>query len=317
MSDSIAMKKDSKIFVAGHGGLVGSAIVRALQSLGYSNIVKKTRQELDLLDSVAVARFFEIEKPEYVFLAAAKVGGIEANDTYPAEFIYENLSIQNNVIHQSYLNKVKKLLFLGSACIYPKVTPQPIKEEYFMTGMLEPTNEGYAIAKIAGIVMCQSYNRQYGTNFISVMPTNVYGPNDNFDLKSSHVLPALIRRFHEAKKENRSEVVVWGTGTPTREFLHVDDLADATVFLMNNYEGNDIINVGTGEDISIKQAALVIKEIVGFTGNLVWDTSKPDGTPRRRLDVTRINKLGWKHKVPFKKGLKSAYEWYENQENKK
>ncbi|MEK7514324.1 MAG: GDP-L-fucose synthase [Patescibacteria group bacterium] len=311
------MKKDSKIFVAGHGGLVGSAIVRALQSLGYSNIVKKTRQELDLLDSVAVARFFEIEKPEYVFLAAAKVGGIEANDTYPAEFIYENLSIQNNVIHQSYLNKVKKLLFLGSACIYPKVTPQPIKEEYFMTGMLEPTNEGYAIAKIAGIVMCQSYNRQYGTNFISVMPTNVYGPNDNFDLKSSHVLPALIRRFHEAKKENRSEVVVWGTGTPTREFLHVDDLADATVFLMNNYEGNDIINVGTGEDISIKQAALVIKEIVGFTGNLVWDTSKPDGTPRRRLDVTRINKLGWKHKVPFKKGLKSAYEWYENQENKK
>ncbi len=304
------MNKNSKIYVAGHRGLVGSAIVRGLIKQGYNNLITRTRQELDLLDSVAVADFFQKEKPEYIFLAAAKVGGILANNTYPANFIYENLTIQNNIIHNAYLNKAKKLLFLGSSCIYPKFAKQPIKEEYLLTGELEPTNKPYAIAKIAGIIMCESYNRQYKTNFISVMPTNLYGPGDNFDLKASHVLPALIRKFHEAKINNKKEVEVWGTGSPKREFLHVDDLADACIFLMNNYDDSEIVNIGTGKDISIKELAELIKDIVGFKGKIVWDTSKPDGTPRKLLDVSRLHKLGWKHKISLKEGIKMTYKWY-------
>ncbi len=306
------MKKNSKIYVAGHRGLVGSAIIRSLVKQGYNNLVTKTRQELDLLDSVAVANFFQKEKPEYVFLAAAKVGGILANNTYPANFIYENLTIQNNIIHNAYLNKVKKLLFLGSSCIYPKFAKQPIKEEYLLSGKLEPTNKAYAIAKIAGIIMCESYNKQYNTNFISVMPTNLYGPNDNFDLKNSHVVPALIRKFHEAKINNKNKVVLWGTGCPRREFLYVDDLAEACIFLMNNYNESEIINIGTGKDISIKELAGIIKNVVGFEGKIVWDTSKPDGTPRKLLDVSRLNKLGWKYKVSLKKGIELTYNWYKN-----
>lgn len=306
------MNKNSKIYVAGHRGLVGSAIIRNLIKQGYNNLITKTRQELNLLDTQAAAEFFKKEKPEYIFLAAAKVGGIMANKTYPAQFIYENLQIQNNIIHQSYLNGVKKLLFLGSSCIYPRECPQPIKEEYLLTGPLEPTNEPYAIAKIAGIKMCQSYNREYGTNFISVMPTNLYGPNDNFDLANSHVLPALIRKFHEAKINSSESVKVWGTGNPKREFLHVDDLATACVFLMNNYDSSEIINIGTGIDILIRELVEIIKNIIGFKGKIKWDTTKPDGVSRKLLDVSKIHKLGWKHKINLEEGIKMTYEWYKN-----
>jgi len=304
------MEKGSKIYVAGHRGLVGSAIVRALESAGYTNIIKKTRDELNLLDQKPVADFFITEKPEYIFLAAAKVGGILANKEYPADFIYENLQVQNNIIHNSYLNNVKKLCFLGSSCIYPKLAPQPIKEEYLLSGPLEPSNDAYAIAKIAGIKMCQSYNQQYGTNYISLMPTNLYGPNDNFDLESSHVLPALIRKFHEAKETNSPTVTMWGTGSPMREFLHVDDLADAAVHLMNTYDGSEIVNVGTGEDVTIKELAELISDIVGYKGELLWDTDKPDGTPRKLLDVSKLHSLGWKHKTNLPDGIRNTYEWY-------
>lgn len=304
------MRKDAKIYVAGHRGLVGSAILRKLQADGYTNLVYRTSQELDLRDRNQVDRFFEEEKPEYVFLAAAKVGGIVANNEYPADFIRDNLMIQTNVIDAAYRNGVKKLLFLGSTCIYPKFAPQPLKEEYLLTGELEPTNEPYAIAKIAGIKMCQSYNRQYGTKYISVMPTNLYGPNDNFDLHTSHVLPALIRKFHEAKENNASYVEVWGTGTPRREFLHSDDLADACVFLMKNYEGNEIINIGVGEDISIKELAEKIKEVVGYQGEIKFDTTKPDGTPRKLVDVSKINALGWKASISLDEGLQRVYQWF-------
>lgn len=304
------MQKNSKIFVAGHRGLVGSAIKRKLERDGYENILVKTRTELNLMDGEAVKKFFETEKPEYVFLAAAKVGGIMANKLQKADFIYENLEIQNNIIYNSWKSGVKKLLFLGSSCIYPKLCPQPIKEEYLMTGSLEKTNDAYAIAKIAGIKMCQSFNEQYKTNFISVMPTNLYGPNDNFDLEASHVLPALIRKFYEAKKENKKEAVLWGTGSPKREFLHVDDLAEACVYLMNNYDDSEIINIGAGEDISIKEAAEKIKEIIGYKGKIVWDTKKPDGTPRKLLDVSKINSFGWKHKIDLDEGLEITIKWF-------
>jgi GDP-L-fucose synthase len=307
------MEKDAKIYVAGHRGLVGSALVRKLESKGYTNIIHRTHQELDLTDQKAVDGFFEKERPEYVFLAAAKVGGILANSTYPADFIYDNLMIESNVIHASYKYKVKKLLFLGSSCIYPKFAPQPMKEEYLLTGELEETNEAYAIAKIAGIRLCKHYNQQYGTNFMSVMPTNLYGPNDNFDLQNSHVLPALIRKFHEAKINNEPEVVVWGTGSPRREFLHVDDMADACVYLMKNYGAEDIgefVNIGVGEDISIAELAELIKDVAGFEGEIEYDTSKPDGTPQKLLDVTRLTGLGWKKNVCIKEGIKNTYEWY-------
>ena len=304
------MEKDSKIYVAGHRGMVGSAIVRRLTKDGYTNLILRTRQELDLLDQQAVQQFFEQERPEYVFLAAAKVGGILANNTYRAQFIYENLQIQNNIIHSAYRYGVKKLLFLGSSCIYPKMAPQPIKEEYLLTGPLEPTNEPYAIAKIAGIKMCEAYNAQYGTNFISTMPTNLYGPHDNFDLQTSHVLPALIRKFHEAKVNHRPYVEIWGTGTPRREFLHVDDLADACVFLMQHYNDSQFVNVGVGEDISIKELALLIQDIVGYQGELRFDTSKPDGTPRKLLDVSRLHALGWKARIPLREGIRQTYQWF-------
>jgi len=296
--------------VAGHRGLVGSAIVRKLTEKGYQNLVYRTRKELDLRDKNQVDEFFEREKPEYVFLAAAKVGGIVANNEFPADFIRDNLMIQTNVIDAAYRNGVKKLLFLGSTCIYPKFAPQPLKEEYLLTGELEPTNEPYAIAKIAGIKMCQSYNRQYGTKYISVMPTNLYGPNDNFDLHTSHVLPALIRKFHEAKENNAPYVEVWGTGTPRREFLYSDDLADACIFLMKNYEGNEIINIGVGKDISIKELAEKIKNVVGYQGEIKFDTSKPDGTPRKLVDVSRINALGWKASISLDEGLQKVYQWF-------
>ena len=304
------MNLNSKIYIAGHRGLVGSAIVRNLQAQGFTNLIFRTFEELNLLDQVATKEFFEKEKPEYVFLAAAKVGGIAANDTLPAEFIFQNLQIQNNIIHNAYLNGAKKLLFLGSSCIYPRDCAQPIKEEYFLTGPLEKTNEAYAIAKIAGIKMCQAYNKQYGTKFISVMPTNLYGPNDNFDLESSHVLPALLRKFHDAKIENQNEVVMWGTGSPMREFLFVDDLADACVHLMKTYDGSDIVNIGTGQDVTIKDLALLIKNVVGFEGEIVNDTTKPDGTPRKLLDVSKLHSLGWQHKVSLKEGLKITYDWF-------
>lgn len=304
------MKKTSKIYVAGHNGLVGSAIVRLLKKKGYKNLVLRTRKELDLIDQKKVADFFKKEKPEYVFLAAAKVGGIVANQNMPASFIHENLAVQNNIIHEAYLSGVKKLLFLGSSCIYPKFAPQPIKEEYLMTGPLEPTNRNYALAKIAGIFMCQSYNRQYGTNFISVMPTNLYGPNDNFDPINSHVLPALIQRFHEAKKVGAKEVVMWGTGSPKREFLHVDDLADACFFLMQKYNNSEIVNIGTGTDLSIKSLSEKVKKIIDYRGKIVWDKTKPDGTPRKLLSVNKLHRLGWKHKVDLDSGIKETYEWY-------
>ncbi|MEI8337955.1 MAG: GDP-L-fucose synthase [bacterium] len=306
------MKKDSLIYVAGHNGLVGSAIVRELNKKGYKNILTRTRQELDLQDSLAVKNFFEKEKPEYVFLSAAKVGGIVANSTFPADFIYQNLVIQNNIIHNSYSSGVKKLLFLGSSCIYPKLAKQPIKEEYLLTGALEETNDAYAIAKIAGIKMCQAYNKQYGTNFISIMPTSLYGERDNFDLETSHVIPAMIRKFDDAKNSKAKEVVLWGSGKPKREFLFVDDLAEACVFLMNNYDGSEIVNVGTGTDLTIKSLAELIKKIVSFDGKIVWDKTKPDGTPRKLLSVKKINKLGWKAKTGLEDGIKKTYLEYKN-----
>jgi len=304
------MDKSGKIYVAGHRGLVGSAIVRKLKEKGYNNIVVRDHKDLDLRDQYKTREFFELERPDYVFLAAAKVGGIYANATYPADFIYDNLAIEANVIKAAYDFGVKKLLFLGSSCIYPKFAPQPIKEEYLLSGYLEPTNEAYAIAKIAGLKMCQYFNQQYGTNYISVMPTNLYGPNDNFDLESSHVLPALIRKFHEAKVNNKPYVEVWGTGSPRREFLYVDDLADACVFLMEEYNGNDVINIGTGEDITIRELAELIKRIVGYNGEIKFDTSKPDGTPRKLLDVSKLRKLGWRHKVSLEEGIYRTYKWY-------
>lgn len=304
------MNKNDKIYVAGHRGLVGSAIVRKLEREGYTNIITLSRDELDLLDSKAVEDFFALEKPAYVFLAAAKVGGIVANRDYPADFLYQNLKIQNNIIHNSYKNNINKLLFLGSSCIYPKYAEQPIKESALLTGSLEQTNQAYAIAKIAGIEMCQAYNQQYKTNYISLMPTNLYGPNDNFDLETSHVLPALIRRFHEAKENQAPAVTLWGTGSPKREFLYVDDLADAALFLMNQYNDSEIINVGTGEDVSIKELAEIVKAIVGYKGEINWDTTKPDGTPRKLLDVSKLNNLGWKHSIDLKNGIQTTYEWY-------
>jgi GDP-L-fucose synthase len=304
------MNVNTKVYVAGHRGLVGSAIVRRLKEEGFTNIVYRTSKELDLRDKDQVDQFFESEKPDYVFLAAAKVGGIVANNEYPADFIRDNLLIQTNIIDAAYRNNVEKLLFLGSTCIYPKFAKQPLKEEYLLTGELEPTNEPYAIAKIAGIKMCQSYNRQYGTKYISVMPTNLYGPNDNFDLHTSHVLPALIRKFHEAKENKAPFVEVWGTGTPKREFLYSDDLADACLFLMNNYEGNEIVNIGVGEDISIKALAEKVKDVVGYEGEINFDTNKPDGTPRKLVDVTKVNSLGWKAGTSLDEGLSHAYQWF-------
>ena len=304
------MNKDSKIYVAGHRGLVGSAIVRNLEERGYTNIIYRTHKELDLTRQVEVEKFFEEEKPEYVFLAAAKVGGIHANNTRPAEFIYDNLMIESNIIHSAYKYGVKKLLFLGSSCIYPKFANQPIKEEYLLTGELEPTNEAYAIAKITGIELCKFYRRQYGCDFISAMPTNLYGINDNFDLETSHVLPALIRKFHEAKINNQEEVVMWGTGKPLREFMYVDDLADALVHLMLNYSDEIHVNLGTGKDLSIGELAQIVKEVVGYEGKIVNDLTKPDGTPRKLLDVSRLEATGWKYKTELREGIEKVYKWY-------
>lgn len=302
------MNKDSKIFIAGHRGMVGSAILRKLQSEGFNNVVVRTSSELDLTSQIAVQDFFRTEKPDYVFLAAAKVGGIHANNVYRAEFLYQNLMIESNVIHAAYENKVKKLLFLGSSCIYPKLAPQPLKEESLLTGLLESTNEPYAIAKIAGIKLCEAYRSQYGCNFISAMPTNLYGPNDNYDLNNSHVLPALIRKFHTAKMENSPQVEIWGTGSPKREFLHVDDLAEACLFLMENYNEALFVNVGTGVDLSIRELAEMVKSIVEYKGELVFNTEKPDGTPRKLMDVSRIHQLGWKHRIELAEGIRSVYD---------
>jgi GDP-L-fucose synthase len=302
------MDKNSKIYIAGHRGMVGSAIQRKLETLGYRNFVTRTSKELDLRNQAAVEAFFQTEKPDYVFLAAAKVGGIQANNVYRADFIYENMMIQSNVIHQSFVHKVKKLLFLGSSCIYPKLAPQPLKEEYLLTGLLESTNEPYAIAKIAGIKMCESYRLQYGCDFISVMPTNLYGPNDNYDLNNSHVLPALLRKFHEAKKNGSSSVEVWGSGSPKREFLHADDLAEACLFLMDSWSEPGLVNIGTGEDLSIKELAEMIARITGFEGTIVWNTSKPDGTPRKLMDVTKLHSIGWHHKIELEEGIRMVYE---------
>jgi GDP-L-fucose synthase len=301
------MNKQDKIYVAGHRGMVGSAIIRKLQKEGFTNIVSRTSKELDLRNQQAVADFFASEKPDYVYLAAAKVGGIVANNTYRADFIYENIMIQSNIIHQAYVNNVKKLMFLGSSCIYPKMAPQPLKEEYLLTGLLEQTNEPYAIAKIAGIKMCDAYRAQYGCNFISVMPTNLYGPNDNYDLNNSHVLPALIRKFHTAKAKNEATVEIWGTGSPLREFLHADDLAAACFYLMQNYNEAGLINIGVGEDITIKDLALLVKKIVGFQGELKFDTSKPDGTPRKLMDVGKLHSFGWKHIINLEEGITAVY----------
>ena len=302
------MKLKDKIYVAGHRGMVGSSIVRKLEKEGYTNIITKTSKELDLRNQQAVADFFATEKPDYVVLAAAKVGGIHANNTFRADFIYENLMIEANVIHQSYVNKVQKLLFLGSSCIYPKFAPQPMREDALLTGVLEQTNEPYAIAKIAGIKLCESYRLQYGCDFISAMPTNLYGPNDNYDLNNSHVLPALIRKFHTAKKEGKTSVEIWGTGTPKREFLHVNDLADACYYLLQNYSGIELVNVGCGEDLSIGELAQLVKEIVGFEGELRFDTTKPDGTPRKLMDVGKLAAIGWKAKIGLKEGISGVYE---------
>ena len=304
------MNLDSRIYVAGHKGMVGSAIVRKLQSLGYKNIITADRRTVNLLDQIHVQCFFEETKPEYVFLAAAKVGGIKANSDFKADFIYENLLVQSNVIKNAHLSGVKKLLFLGSSCIYPKMAPQPIKEEYLLSGPLEPTNDAYAIAKIAGIKMCQSFNQQYGTNYISVMPTNLYGPNDNYDLNNSHVLPAMIRKFHEAKVNKAKSVEIWGTGTPKREFLYVDDLADACVHLMNTYNSGDIVNIGSGEDVSIKELAMLIKDIIGYTGDIHFNTNMPDGTPRKLLDVSKLKELGWVYKTSLREGIEKTYKDY-------
>lgn len=309
-SSSKDMERDAKIYVAGHRGMVGSALVRRLQSEGCTRLVLRTSKDLDLRDGAAVRAFFDVERPDYVFLAAAKVGGIWANATAPAEFIYDNLAIQTNIIHESYRHGVKKLLFLGSSCIYPRDCPQPIKEEYLLTGPLEPTNAPYAVAKIAGITMCQSYNRQYGTNFICAMPTNLYGPEDNFDLETAHVLPALLRKFHEAKEAGKKEVAVWGSGDPKREFLHVDDLADACLFLMRRYDDSEPINVGVGDDITVHELAELIGKVVGYEGTVGWDRTKPDGTPRKLLDVSRLKGAGWKAQIGLKEGLERAYAWY-------
>ena len=304
------MNKDSKIFVAGHRGMVGSAIIRKLEEFGYKNIITKSKKELDLTNQFQVSQFFHFEKPEYVFLAAAKVGVIKANDYFRGDFIYENIMIQSNIIKSSHDNGVKKLLFLGSSCIYPKMSPQPIKEEYLLTGLLEPTNDAYAIAKIAGIKMCQDFNKQYGTNYISVMPTNLYGINDNYDLNNSHVLPAMIRKFHEGKIEGKDRVEIWGTGTPKREFLYVDDLADACHHLMLNYNGSEIVNIGTGQDVTIAELAVGIKNIVGFEGDIYFNTEMPDGTPRKLLDVSKLKELGWTYKTSLIDGIKKTYRDY-------
>lgn len=302
------MKPESKIYVAGHRGMVGSAIIRELQRLGFKNIITRTSAELDLRNQQQVAEFYKNEKPDFVFVAAAKVGGIHANNVYRAEFLYDNLMIQNNLIHYAYENKVEKLLFLGSSCIYPKMAPQPLKEDYLLSGLLEPTNEPYAIAKITGIKMCEAYRDQYGCNFISAMPTNLYGPNDNYHPENSHVLPALIRKFHEAKQNNANEVVVWGDGSPMREFLYADDLANALVYLMLNYNEKQFVNVGYGSDVTIKELAETVKDIVGFTGNMVFDTSKPNGTPRKLMDSNRLFQTGWKPQVALKEGIGLAYQ---------
>jgi GDP-L-fucose synthase len=302
------MDKTSKIYVAGHRGMVGSAIVRKLKAEGYQNLILRSSKQLDLRNQALVEEFFTQEKPDYVFVAAAKVGGILANNTYRADFLYENLMIQSNVIHQSFVHKVKKLLFLGSSCIYPKLAPQPLKEESLLSGYLEETNEPYAIAKIAGIKLCESYRRQYGCDFISAMPTNLYGPNDNYDLNGSHVMPALLRRFHEAKEANTPNVEVWGTGKPLREFLHVDDLAEASLFLMNNYSNEQFINIGLGSEISISDLAKLIAQIVNFKGTITFDTSKPDGTPRKLMDTSKLSNMGWRPKISLKEGLKKVYE---------
>jgi GDP-L-fucose synthase len=304
------VNKEAKIYVAGHRGLVGSAIVRRLRSEGYRNLVLRTHAELDLVDATEVHQFFSSERPDYVFLAAARVGGILANDRYPADFIRENLAIELNVIDAAHQAGVTKLLFLGSSCIYPRLAPQPMSEEALLTGPLEPINDAYAVAKIAGVRLCQAYDKQFGDRFISVMPTNIYGPGDNFDLETSHVLPALIRRFHEAAREGRDEVVIWGTGEALREFLHVDDLADACVFLMREYESPDIINVGVGKDLTIRELAEMIGQVVGFQGRLAFDTSKPDGTPRKLLDVSRLHEIGWKARIGLREGLEETYRWY-------
>lgn len=306
------MEKNAKIYVAGHRGMVGSAIVRALKSQGYTNIITRTSKELDLRRQIDVEEFFAKEKPDYVFLAAAKVGGILANNEAPADFMYDNMILEMNVIHEAYKNKVKKLMFLGSSCIYPRMAPQPMKEDCLLTSELEKTNEAYALAKISGLKYCEYLNRQYNTDFISVMPTNLYGPNDNYHPEHSHVLPALIRRFHEAKENNLNEVVIWGTGTPLREFLYVDDLADACVYLMNTYSGNETVNLGTGKELSIKELAELVKKVVGFKGNITFDTTKPDGTPRKLLDVSKLEKLGWKYKTKLEDGIKLAYKDFLN-----
>ncbi len=311
------MELNSKIYIAGHKGMVGSAILRNLEEKGYKNFLLKTSSELDLKKTQQVDEFFETEKPDYVFLAAAKVGGIQANNSYRADFLYDNLMIQNNIIHASFVNKVKKLLFLGSSCIYPKLAPQPLKEDYLLSGYLEDTNEPYAIAKIAGIKLCESYFRQHGCNFFSVMPTNLYGKNDNYDLNNSHVLPALIRKFHYSKENNLPFVEIWGTGSPLREFLNAEDLSDACVFLMRNYNGHKHVNIGTGSDISIKDLALLIQKTTGYTGELKYDLSKPDGTPRKLLDVNLLNNLGWKYKISLEEGIKLVYEDYIKNKNVK
>jgi|SRR6185312_7316047 len=308
------MEKNARIYIAGHKGMVGSSIIRKLKTLGYDNIITRTSKELDLRNQEAVLSFFKEQKPDYVFLAAAKVGGIQANNTYRADFLYENLIIEANVIHASYLTKVKKLLFLGSSCIYPKMAPQPLKESYLLTGLLESTNEPYAIAKIAGIKLCESYRLQYGCNFISVMPTNLYGPNDNYDLNNSHVLPALLRKFHTAKVENHPFVEIWGSGTPMREFLHVDDLAEACLFLMEKYNDAELVNIGTGSDVSIKDLATLIMNVAGYKGELKFNATKPDGTPRKLLDVSKIHALGWKHRISLEEGIKMVYSEVEQME---
>lgn len=311
------MNSNSKIYIAGHRGMVGSAIMRNLQKKGFSNFVLRSSGELDLRNQQSVSDFFKSERPEYVFLAAAKVGGIQANNIYRADFLYENLMIQNNVIHSAFENKVTKLMFLGSSCIYPKLAPQPLKEDYLLSGLLEDTNEPYAIAKIAGIKMCENYRRQYGCDFISVMPTNLYGPNDNYNLNNSHVLPALIRKFHEAKEKDLPFVEMWGTGSPLREFLHADDMADACVFLMQNYSGQQHVNIGTGKDLSIKDLALLIKKIVGYKGEIQHDLSKPDGTPRKLMDVSFLHSLGWQHQLELEEGIRLVYEDFRKKENVK
>ena len=311
------MSHQPRIYVAGHRGMVGGAIVRALQAKGHTNLVTRTHAELDLTNQAAVRAFFQSERIDHVYLAAAKVGGIQANNTYRAQFIYENLMIQNNVIHQAYENGVKRLLFLGSSCIYPKLAPQPLKEESLLTGLLEETNEPYAIAKIAGIKMVESYRRQYGCDYISAMPTNLYGPNDNYDLKNSHVMPALIRKFHTAKQEGAAHVEVWGTGSPMREFLHVNDLADACFYLLQNYHDELFVNIGTGTDLTIKALAELIQDIVGFKGELQWDTTKPDGTPRKLMDVSRLHNFGWKHKIELREGITEVYEAFKKYEGAK